>query len=87
MVICLGKEIKTPSGNEIRRKLNELNVRSVLGSHSIHEHMGCYLYRSVVWLENELTSKHLFEVLDGCVEEACQGLQLIEKVPEDKLRR
>ena len=82
MVICLGKEIKHPSNNRQLRRLNELNTRSILGSHSIHDCMGCYLYRLTVWLEKELTSQRLFEVLDHCVEEAYQGLQSIDKVEQ-----
>jgi len=87
MTIHLVKTLQYPN-NDIKRKLlNHLNTDSVLGSHAIQDEMGCYIYRSVFWLENELTSQRLLEVLDCCIEEADQGIELLEKQEECMRKR
>lgn len=73
MVIYLAKALAHPGGTGKKKLTNELNLRSVLGSHAINEEVGCYSYRAVHWLDTELTPERFFEILDRCVEEASRG--------------
>ena len=62
MVVCLAKALT-----------NDLNLRSVLGSHAINDEVGCYSYRATHWLDTELDAKRFYEILDRCVDEADRG--------------
>ncbi len=73
MVFCLAKELKQHRNNKVYQAANDLNLRSVLGSHSINDDAGCYSYRSTHWLDKELDSKRFYEILDRCVDEADRG--------------
>lgn len=73
LVICLAKAIRNPNGARKRQLVNELNLHSVLGSHSINDDVGCYSYRATHWLDKELTSERFFEILNRCVDEANRG--------------
>ena len=74
MVICLAKALAKRSSSRQRQIINELNLRSILGSHAINDEMGCYFYRSANWLDTELTAERFFEILNRCVDEANQGI-------------
>lgn len=74
MVFCLAKVLKTPSTTKQRLLTNELNLRSVLGSHAINDEVGCYSYRATHWLDVELEPKRFYEILDRCVDEADRGI-------------
>ena len=74
MVFCLAKSLQKPSTMKQRLLTNELNLRSVLGSHSINDEAGCYSYRATHWLDVVLEPKRFFEMLDRCVDEADRGL-------------
>lgn len=74
MVFCLAKSLKKPSTMKQRLLTNELNLRSVLGSHSINDEVGCYSYRATHWLDVVLEPKRFFEMLDRCVDEADRGI-------------
>ena len=50
------------------RIANDLNLRSVLGSHAINDEVGCYSYRATHWLDTELDAKRFYEILDRCVD-------------------
>lgn len=52
---------------------NEMNLRSVLGSHSVNENFSCYNYRATHWLDAQMTKTRFFEILDRCVDEAVRG--------------
>ena len=52
---------------------NEMNLRSVLGSHSVNENFSCYNYRTTHWLDAQMTKTRFFEILDRCVDEAVRG--------------
>lgn len=73
MVFCLAKAMKSPSSAKQLRLTNELNLRSVLGSHAINNEVGCYSYRATHWLDTELDAKRFYEILDRCVDEADRG--------------
>lgn len=74
MVFCFAKSLQKPSTMKQRLLINELNLRSVLGSHSINDEVGCYSYRATHWLDVVLEPKRFFEVLDRCVDEADRGI-------------
>ena len=50
-----------------------MNLRSVLGSHSVNENFSCYNYRATHWLDAQMTKTRFFEILDRCVDEAVRG--------------
>ena len=52
---------------------NELNLRSILGSHAINDEVGCYSYRATHWLDTEMNPQRFYEILDRCVDEADRG--------------
>ena len=52
---------------------NEMNMSSVLGTHTLNEQVSCYHYRATHWLECELDKRRFFEILDHCVDEAAKG--------------
>lgn len=70
MVICLARSIQSIRSPKKRKLVNELNLRSVLGSHAINDAVGCYSYRATQWLDTDLTPERYFEILDRIVEEA-----------------
>ena len=63
---------------KIIRAVNELNQHSVLGTHVINEEIGCYVFRSVHWLDCELTKERFFEMLVRCTEEAERAYSKIQ---------
>ncbi len=72
MVFCLAKQIDCITPNLIKH-CNDVNQRSVLGSHFVNENIGCYNYRATHWLETEMNQVRFFEILDRCVDEAYRG--------------
>ena len=72
MVFCLAKQIDCTTPHLIKRS-NEVNQRSVLGSHFLNPTIGCYNYRATHWLETEMNPVRFFEILDRCVDEAYRG--------------
>lgn len=73
MAFCLAKALRTPSSLKQRRLNNELNLRSMRGSHSINDEVGCYYYRATHWLDTEIDARRFYEILDRCVHEADRG--------------
>ena len=73
MVIYLARSLKKPDTTRRRNALNELNRKSVLGSHAVNDQVGCYSFRMSQWLDSELTEQRLFEMLERCIEEASSG--------------
>ena len=73
MVFCLAKALAKPSTAKQRQMTNELNLRSILGSHAINDEVGCYSYRATHWLDAEMEPQRFFEILDRCVDEADRG--------------
>lgn len=72
MVFCLAKQLDGKISTAGARA-NDMNQRSILGSHSVNEEFGCYNYRATHWLETEMNQKRFFEILDRCVDEAIRG--------------
>ncbi len=68
MVVCLAKALTQPGTAKQCRIANDLNLRSVLGSHAINDEVGCYSYRATHWLDTELDAKRFYEILDRCVD-------------------
>lgn len=52
---------------------NSLNLRSVLGTHAVNCDIGCYIYRTVHWLECPLLPTRFSEILQRCTDEANRG--------------
>lgn len=75
MVICLARSIQSVSSPKKKKLINELNLRSVLGSHAINDAVGCYSYRATQWLDTDLTPERYFEILDRIVDEADRAYQ------------
>lgn len=73
MVFCLAKALTRPSTYKQCEITNDLNLRSVLGSHAINDEVGCYSYRATHWLDTELEASRFYEILDRCVDEANRG--------------
>ena len=73
MVFCLAKALTHPSTHKQCEIANDLNLRSVLGSHAVNEEVGCYSYRATHWLDTELDATRFYEILDRCVDEADRG--------------
>ena len=72
MVFCLAKQLAGKTSTAGARS-NDMNQRSILGSHSVNEEFGCYNYRATHWLETEMDRQRFFEILDRCVDEAVRG--------------
>ncbi len=73
MVFCLAKRIKNPTSKRQKQMANELNLKSILGSHAINDKVGCYSYRATHWLDTEIDASRFFEILNRCVDEADRG--------------
>ena len=73
MVFCVAKGMKTPSTAKQRKLVNELNLKSILGSHAINDEVGCYSYRATHWLDIEIDPARFFEMLNRCIDEADKG--------------
>ena len=70
MVFCLAKTLKSPCSTAQVQLTNELNLKSILGSHAINNIVGCYSYRATHWLDTELEAERFFEILNRCIDEA-----------------
>lgn len=72
MVFCMAKPLEGEMA-ALQKTSNEMNLRSVLGSHSVNEEFSCYNYRATHWLDTQMDQRRFFEILDRCVDEACRG--------------
>lgn len=72
MVFCMAKPLEGKM-TTLNKRSNEMNLRSVLGSHSVNEDFCCYNYRATHWLDTELNQSRFFEILDRCCDEAVRG--------------
>jgi len=73
MVIYLAHSLTKPDTAKRKNTLNDLNLKSVLGSHAVNDQVGCYSYRAAQWLDSELTKQRFLEMLERCTEEAARG--------------
>lgn len=76
MVFCLAKSFEHTIASR-RDRVNDLNLKSILGSHAINDEIGCYSYRATHWLDIELNPPRFFEILDRCVDEAERGYRML----------
>ena len=80
MVIHLARGLEQPSTQKDKLLTNDMNLKSVLGSHALNDAVGCYSYRATHWLDTELTSARFTEILGRCLEEASRAYdQLVSK--------
>ena len=75
-VMCLVRSIALLTEEQLDM-INELNLNTVLGSHSINRATGCYSFRVTQWLDAELTEQRLFEILQRALEEAKKGYSVL----------
>ncbi len=73
MVFYLARSLDRASTQKDWRQINELNLKSVLGSHALNDQIGCYAYRSAHWLDTEISKPRFLEMLGRCVDEAKRG--------------
>ncbi len=73
MVFCLARNLEYADDKKQLEVINELNLKSILGSHSINKEVGCYSYRATHWLDTQLEPERFQEILDRCVLEAEKG--------------
>lgn len=73
MVFYLARALSRTGTRDDRRLINELNLKSVLGSHALNDQVGCYAYRSAHWLDTKISSTRFLEMLDRCTDEARRG--------------
>ena len=73
MVFGLAKALTQSKTEKQLQLTNELNLKSILGSHSINYEVGCYSYRATHWLDKELDASRFFEILNRSVDEAEKG--------------
>ncbi|MDR1537190.1 MAG: hypothetical protein LBU32_04195 [Clostridiales bacterium] len=57
--------------------VNELNLKSVLGSHAVNTEAGCHSYRAAHWLDAELTKSRFMEILERNAEESGRAYHLL----------
>ncbi len=79
MVFCLAKAIPAANISRLYSHVNDLNLKSVLGSHAINEEIGCYSYRATHWLDNDMSVSRFFEILNRCVDEAERGYHVLTR--------
>lgn len=76
LVMCLVRSIALLTEEQLDM-INELNLNTVLGSHSINRATGRYSFRVTQWLDAELTEQRLFEILQRALEEAKKGYSVL----------
>lgn len=76
IVFCFARQM-IGSAQEETTYLNEMNLKSIYGSHAVNEQANCYIYRATYWLDGNLDKLRLFEILDRFSEEAQRGFLTI----------
>ena len=76
IVMCLVRPMTPPTGEQLDM-INDLNLNTVLGSHSINRTTSCYSFRVTQWLDTEITEQRLFEILQRALEEAKKGYSIL----------
>ena len=82
MVFYLARALNRPGNVKDIRRINELNLKSVLGSHAVNMDAGCYSYRAAHWLEAEMTTPRFLEMLERHVHEAERAYSQVTHVSE-----
>ncbi len=70
LVFYMARPLNRQGTQKDIRVANELNLKSVLGSHAVNTEAGCYSYRTVHWLDAELTESRFMEILERGAGEA-----------------
>lgn len=60
--------------------INDLNLKSVYGSHAVNELVSCYIYRATYWLDADLDKRRFLEILERFSEEAHKGFLTITAI-------
>lgn len=82
MVFYLARGLSRTSTQKDKQLINDMNLRSVLGSHALNDEVGCYSYCAAHWLDTEISEGRFLEILGRCAEEATRGYdQLIRPKP------
>lgn len=72
MVFCLARPIDAVK-DDLASRSNQVNLTSILGSHSVNEYYSCYHYRATHWLDTQIGQARFLEILNRCVDEASRG--------------
>jgi len=70
MVVYLARALNRSGTRKDAQLANDLNLKSVLGSHAVNAEAGCYSFRAAHWLDAELTKERFLEILERDAEEA-----------------
>jgi len=70
IAIYLARALNRRTAAKDMRLINEMNMKSALGCHSLNAEAGCYSYRAAHWLDTELTKARFLEMLERGAEEA-----------------
>lgn len=73
MMIYLARALNRSGTVKDMRLMNDLNLKSVLGSHAVNTEAGCYSYRAVHWLDAELTKHRFLEMLERSFDESARA--------------
>lgn len=60
--------------------INDLNLKSIYGSHCVNKQANCYIYRATYWLDIPLNKERLSEILDRFSDEAQRGYLTITAI-------
>ena len=82
MVIYLARALNRPGSAKDTRRINDLNLKSVLGGHAVNMEAGCYSYRAAHWLEVEMTKPRFLEMLERHVYEADRAYSQVIRISE-----
>lgn len=72
MIFCFAR----PLGRNVEEEcncLNNLNLKSIYGSHAIDVQTNCYIYRATYWMDADPNRNRLHEILERLSEEAHKG--------------
>ncbi len=56
-----------------KERINGLNQQCILGGHALNTQLGCYSYRTTLWLDAELSAERFLEILYRNLTEARRG--------------
>lgn len=73
MVICFIRKLEPASATLLHQRANEMNLKGVLGCHTVNDSFSFYHYRTAHWLDAPLTKERFCEILTRCADEAIRG--------------
>jgi len=68
IAICLARSLNRPCTAKDMRHVNDFNLITAFGNHSVNTEAGCYSYKTAHWLDTELTEERFMEILSRSVD-------------------